>query len=351
MNTRDLLAAPRLNVFRFYRQRACLGAVARYLALALAAFVAALSPGASYADTSSWPSKSIRFIVGYPAGGGADIAARLFAEYMSKGLGQPIVVENRPGGGGMIGATSVVRAEPDGYTLYVAAISEISIAPATVKDMPYDPTKDLKPVAMFGKWSQILVTSPNFPPKTVPELVAYVKANPGKVGYSSFGNNTLNHINGERFKAALGIDVLHVPYKGSGPSLTGVMGDHVQYTFDSPSTTLALIQSGKLKAIGVAGPERLAGAPEIPTLAEVGLPNFHISSWIGLLAPANTPQPIIDRLNKEVLAALKMPEVLALLKKSNTDPGGGTPEEFGQRIRSEIAEYKQVAAKIGVVPQ
>jgi tripartite-type tricarboxylate transporter receptor subunit TctC len=312
---------------------------------------ASLALASISAAAQAWPTKPIKFVVGYPAGGGADISARLFAEHMSKRLGQPIIVENRPGAGGTIGATSVVRSDPDGYTLYVAAISEISIAPATVKDMPYDPAKDLMPVVIFGKWTQMLVTSPNLPAKNIPELVAYVKENAGKVSYSSFGNNTLNHINGERFKSVLGIDALHVPYRGSGPSLTALMGDHVQYTFDSPSTTLSLVQSGKLKAIAVAGPSRLEGAPDIPTMAEAGLPNFHIASWIGLLAPANTPQPIIDRLNKETIAVLQLPEVKEVMKKSNTEPGGGTPEEFAQRIRAEIADYRAVAAKVGIVPQ
>jgi tripartite-type tricarboxylate transporter receptor subunit TctC len=352
MSTRDLPVEHGDRVSAKLRAAIDVRSIVLRVALSIAAATSyALFVNASAANAQAWPSKPIKFVVGYPAGGGADISARLFAEHMSKGLGQPIVVENRPGAGGTIGATSVVRADPDGYTLYVAAISEISIASATVKDMPYDPAKDFKPVAMFGKWPQILVAAPTFPPKTVPELVSYVKANPGKVTYSSFGNNTLNHIAGERFKSVLGIDTLHVPYKGSGPSLTGIMGGHVQYTFDSPSTTISLIQGGKLKAIGVAGPERLAGAPDIPTLAEVGLPNFNVFSWIGLLAPANTPQPIIDRLNKEVLAALKLPEVQAALKKSNTEPGGGTPEEFAKRIREEIADYKQVAAKIGTTPQ
>lgn len=352
MSTRDLPVEHRVHVSPKSCAASGVRSIVSRVALTIAAATSfALLVNASAAHAQAWPSKPIKFIVGYPAGGGADISARLFAEHMSKGLGQPIVVENRPGAGGTIGASSVVRADPDGYTLYVAAISEISIAPATVKEMPYDSTKDLKPVVMFGKWAQILVTSPAFPPKSVPELVAYVKANPGKVSYSSFGSNTLNHINGERFKSVLGIDTLHVPYKGSGPSLTGIMGDHVQYTFDSPSTTISLIQSGKLKAIGVAGPDRLAGAPEIPTLAEAGLPNFNVFSWIGLLAPAGTPQPIIDRLNKEALAVLKLPEVQEVLKKANTEPGGGTPEEFAKRIREEVADYKQVASKIGIVPQ
>jgi tripartite-type tricarboxylate transporter receptor subunit TctC len=329
-------------------ERSPLPRIARIAAIAA---ICMLAVSASDADAQSWPGKPLKFIVGYPPGGGADIVARLFAEQLPKRLGQPVIVENRPGGGGRIGAASVVRAEPDGYTLLVAAISEISIAPATVKELSYDPTRDLRPIVLLAKWPQILVASPAFPPDDIRQLVAYVKANPGKMSYSSFGANTLNHINGERFKAALSIDVLHVPYKGSGPSLTDVMGGQVQYTFDSPGATLSLIQSKKLKAIGVAGPERLLAAPDIPTLAEAGLPNFFVSSWIGLLAPAGTPAPVVDRLNKEARNVLVFPEVLEVLRKANTEPGGGTPEEFGRRIGDEIAEYKEVAAKIGIEPQ
>lgn len=353
MSTRDS-AAKRPNRLRL-RSRLegnCWSMLSTVAVMVFTATAIALATGSSSALAQSWPSQPIKFVVGYPPGGGADISGRLFAEHMAKGLGQAIVVENRSGAGGRIGAASVVRAEPNGYTLYVAAISEISIAPATVKDLAYDPNKDLKPVVIFTKTTQILVASPAFPPNNTQELVAYVKANPEKVSYSSFGTNTLNHINGERFKVALGIpDVRHVPYKGSGPSLTDIMGGHVQYTFDSPSTTFDLIQSGKLKAIGVAGPARLPAAPSIPTLTEAGLPNFYVSSWIGLLAPAGTPDAIIDRLNKEAQAVLKLPEVEEMLRKLVTEPGGGTPEEFGSRIREEIADYKQVAAKIGIVPQ
>ena len=287
-----------------------LAATVGYAVLALGIVVVAPHD----ARAQAWPSKPIKFIVGYPPGGGADIMARLFAEQMSKRLGQPIVVENRPGAGGTIGANSVVRAEPDGYTLYVAAISEISIASATLKTIPYDPTKDFSPVIVFGRWAQILVAAPGFPPNNIPELVAYVKANPGTISYSSFGRNTLNHVNGERLKAVLGIDVLHVPFNGSNQSLTNIMGNHVQYTFDSPGPTIPLVKSGKLKAIAVAGPARMPSAPEIPTMAEAGLPEFHVLSWIGLLAPPNTPRPIIDRLNAAAIATLDMPEVQQTLK-------------------------------------
>jgi tripartite-type tricarboxylate transporter receptor subunit TctC len=303
------------------------------------------------AQGQSWPTRPIKLIVGYSPGGGADVAARLFSNSMSKILGQPIIVENRAGASGTLAAQYVVRAEPDGYTLLVAAISEISIAPATFKSLPYDPVTDFKSVVMFVKWPLLLVASPSFPPNTLAELIAYTKANPGKVNYSSFGINTGNHVTGERLKMVTGIDTLHVPYKGSGPSLTAVMSGEIQYTFDSPATTLNLINAGKLKGIAVAGRERLPNANTIPTMEEAGLPGFFASGWIGLLAPANTPKAIVDRLNGAALTALKEPELLAFLEKSNTQPGGGTPEEFGRLIHDEIAEYRSVALKIGIQPQ
>lgn len=319
--------------------------------LAFGALSALLAQGPSFAQAEAWPSKQIKFIVGYPPGGGADVTARLFAEHMSRALGQRIIVENRSGAGGTLGAASVVRSEPDGYTLLVAAISEISIAPAGVKDLPYDPSTDLKPVALLSKWSQILVAAPTFPPNTLNELIEYVKANPGKVSYASFGNNTLNHVNGERFKLAAGIDTLHVPYRGSGQSLVDLIAGVVQYTFDSPATTLGHVKSGKLKAIAVAGNERLPTADFIPTMAEAGLPGFVINSWIGLLAPAKTPEAIVERLNREVNAAMQIPELRKILEGNNVQPGGGTPEQFAQQIRAEIAEYRKVAAQVGIKPQ
>ena len=269
---------------------------------------------------------------------------------MSKLLDQPVVVENRPGAGGTLGASSVVRADPDGYTLLIAAISEISIAPATYKALPYDPEKDLVPVVQLARWPQILVASPSFPPNTLSEFIAYVKANPGKVSYSSFGNNTLNHVNGERFKVTAGIDALHVPYRGSGPSLTDLMGGQIQYTFDAPSVTLNLINAGKIKAIAVAATERLPNAGTIPTFAEAGMP-FIVSSWIGMLAPPNTPQAIVDKLNKTAIEVMNQPETRAAFEKSSLLLGGGSPADFAKIIHAEIADYRALAPKIGIVPQ
>ena len=309
-----------------------------------------LLPGPGNAQSQTWPAKPIKFIVGYPAGGGADTVARLFAERMSQSLGQPIIVENRTGASGQIATTAAIRADPDGYTLLVTTISDISIAPATFKSLPFDLEKDLKSIVMLAKWSQVLVAAPNFPPNTLSELIAYVKANPGKVSYSSFGINTLNHVNGERFKVATGLDTLHVPYKGSAPSLTDLMGGQIQYTFDAPATTVNLVKTGKLKGIAVAGHERLSNASMIPTMAEAGLPGFVIYSWIGLFAPASMPKPIIDRLNREANAILSSPEFRSVLENRSIQPGGGTPDEFDRLIRSEIAYWRQTAPQIGITP-
>jgi len=222
------------------------------------AFVAALLlacalPGPGLAQTA-WPTKPVRIVVAYPPGGSTDIAARLLAERLGKALGQQVIVDNRGGAGGTIGALSVVRADPDGYTLLLAASPEVSIAPTTMKSMSYDPVKDLQPITLVGQVPFFLVANPQFPPNTLGELIAYAKANPGKVNYSSYGNNTSNHLVGELFKATAGIDTVHVPYKGSGPSIIDLIAGQVQYTFDTPAATLNQVRAGKLKAIAVATP-------------------------------------------------------------------------------------------------
>ena len=302
------------------------------------------------AQSSDWPNRPIRIIVGYPAGGSADVTTRLFADPLSRALGQPIIVENRSGAGGTIGVQAVLRAEPDGYTLYGAAISEISLAPATVAALPYDPVRDLEPIAVLTRSPYILVGAPTFPPNTIKELIEYTNANSGKVSYSSFGINTLTHLAGERFKLAVGINALHIPYRGSAASISDLMGGQVQYTFDSPAVTLNLINAGKLKGIAVVSKQRLEGAPSLPTFAEAGYPDFTVTSWIGLLAPAKTPKPIIDRLNKELNTILQSEEIKTALAKSNILAGGGTPDEFRRQIQTEIAEWKELAPKIGIEP-
>jgi len=313
----------------------------------IAAIALLLAQGAAFAQAPAWPAQPIRFIVGYPPGGGADVVARLFAEHMSRGLGQRIVVENRAGASGAIGATTVQKAEPDGYTLLAAAISEITINPAINKTLTYDPVADFAPVTLLGRFPQVLVTAPDFPASTLAEMIAYAKANPGKVRYASFGNNTLNHVNGERFRLAAGIDTVHVPYKGSGQSLIDVMAGVVEYTFDSPATTLRQVRAGKLKAIAVTGEKRIPGE-NIPTVREGGVSGFTYYSWIGLLAPAKTPRPVVDRLYREALEAMKAPELRKVAEGNHMQLGGNTPEEFGRQIRTELGQYRQLAAQVGL---
>jgi tripartite-type tricarboxylate transporter receptor subunit TctC len=242
----------------------------------------------------------------------------------------------------------VTRADPDGYTLLLATVSDLSIAPAMNKSLPFDVEKDLQPIIHVARGPYLLVANPAFPPNTLPELVAYAKANPGKVSYSSFGEKTLPHLFGEMFKSAAGIDSLHVPYKGSAPSIADLVGGQIQYSFDNPAVTLALVKAGKLKAIAVTSTQRLPGADTIPTVVEGGQPELVGGTWYGLLAPAKTPRPIIDRLNSEMVAILKSPEMLKFLEERYFVPVGGPPEDLGRYMTREIAQWRQLAAKIGL---
>ncbi len=322
--------------------------IRRFLLLGLACTLAA---GPTLAQAPVWPTKPVKIIVAYPPGGSTDIAARLLADRLTKTLGQQVLVENRGGAGGTIGAQSVVRADPDGYTLLLAASPEVSIAPITMKAMPYDPVKDLAPITLVGVVPFFLVANPGLPANTLGELIAYGKANPGKINYSSYGNNTSNHLVGELFKATAGINSVHVPYKGSGPSIIDLMGGQVQYTFDTPAATLGHVKSGKLKAIAVATPQRIANAPNVPTMSESGLQGFVGGTWFGLLAPARTPQPILDRIHADVVAALQSPELRKAFEDRDIIPGGNSADEFGRFIQTEVAKWRELAAKVGIVAE
>lgn len=320
----------------------------RALALLPGVLLAIAGAGPAMAQAQAWPTRPVKLMVSWPAGGGGDTVARLLAERMSKNMVQQVIVENRPGAGGTIGTLSVVRSEPDGHTLLFAAPSELSVASATFKALPYDPVKDLQPISLIMRGPYLLVANPNFAPNTLAELIAWARANPGKVTYSSFGNNTLNHLYGEMLKANAGFDALHVPYKGSTPSIIDLMGGQVNYTFDNVGTVLPLVKAGKLKAIAVMAPQRLAAAPTIPTMAEAGMPNFDVGTWLGVLAPAKTPRPLVDRIHAEIVAALNSPDMRTSFEERSVQPVGNTPEEFGRLISGEVNQWQKLAAKIGL---
>ena len=307
--------------------------------------------GTAAAQGGTWPARPIRLVIGYPPGGSTDIAGRLLAEALGRRLGQQIVVDNRTGAGGTVGALAVVRAEPDGYTLLLAASPEVSIAPTTMKAMPYDPVKELQPIALVGQVPFFLVVNPSLPASNLQEFITYAKAHPGKLNYSSFGNNTSNHLAGELFKSMTGIDAVHVPYKGSGPSIADLIGGQVQYSFDTPPAVLANVKAGKLRALAVATNQRLPNAPDVPTAAEAGLPGFTAGTWFGLLAPAKTPRAIIERLHAETTALLASPELGKAFAERDIVIAASTPESFGKFIQSEVDKWKALAAKVGIVAE
>ena len=312
---------------------------------------AAAAQGPALAQSASWPSRPVRMLIGYPPGGSTDVAGRMLADALGRRLGQQLVVDNRAGAGGTVAANAVVRAEPDGYTLLLAAAPEVAIAPITMKAMPYDPVRDLQPITLVGQVPFVLVVNPSVPAQTLQEFIAYSKANPGKLNYSSFGNNTSNHLGGELFKAVTGTHAVHIPYKGSGPSIVDLLAGQVQYTFDTPPAVLEHVRAGKLRALAVATQQRLPTAPQVPTFAEAGLPGFTGGTWFGLFAPAKTPRAIIDRINSAAAATLQSPE----LSKAYADRGivasPQSPEEFARFVQAEVNKYKDLASKVGIVAE
>lgn len=309
------------------------------LCAAVLAASAVATPALAAAD---YPARSVTMVVAYPPGGSTDTAARLVAESLSKKLGRTFVVENRPGAGGTIGASLVARSNPDGYTLLFGASAETSIAPATMENIPFNIEKDFEPISLVGKVPFLLVAYPGFPPNNVSELIKYAKEHPNEVNYSSFGNNTSNHLTGELFNSLAGVKMTHVPYKGSGPSITDLMGGQVQVSFDTVTAVLPLVQSGKLKALGVTMLERSAMAPNVPTLDESGIKGFTGGTWFGLLAPSGTPKEITAKLSKAVAEVLDDPALSKQFSDRGITPAATTPEEFRSFIQSEISKWKNL---------
>ena len=312
---------------------------------ALLAAVVLLVATAALAET--YPSRPIRIIVPTPAGGPVDVMARLIANALPAQLGQNVFVENKPGAGNTIGSKLVAQADPDGYTLMVSAASGLIMSPMIIKSAGYDATS-FAPVALIAETPQVLVINPQLPFKTVAELVAYAKANPGKLNYSTGGIGTLPHLNAELFKSVSGADIVHVPYKGGGPSLTGVVAGEVQMTFDTLATSLQLIRAGQLRALAIVGPQRAPDLPDVPAMPEAGFPAVTSGAWSALLAPKGTAPAIVAKLNAAVNAALKAEPLKNALAKIGAQPRGGTPADLAAHLARETAKWQPIVASLNL---
>ena len=316
----------------------------RAVLLAVAVAFGVVAPFAT--GQSTYPTKPVRLVVPFPAGGTTDIIARATAQKLSEAWGQQVIVDNRPGAGGNVGSELVAKSAPDGYTLLMGTVGTHAINPSLYAKMPYDHVKDFAPVILVAGVPNVLVVNPELPVKSIPELIAYAKANPGKLNFASSGNGTSIHLSGELFKAMTGVQMTHVPYKGSAPALTDLVGGQVQLMFDNLPSSLAFIKAGKLRALAVTSTARAAALPDVPTVADF-VPGFEASSWFGILAPAGTPPAIIAKINGEVTKWLATPEAKDKLTAQGANAAGGSPQDFAKHIQAETAKWAKVVKDSG----
>ncbi|MEP6943443.1 MAG: tripartite tricarboxylate transporter substrate binding protein [Betaproteobacteria bacterium] len=299
------------------------------------------------AVAQTYPTHAIKLIVPFPAGGTTDILARDVAKRLTETLGQSVVVDNRPGAGGNIGSDLVAKSPPDGYTLLMGTVGTHSINPGLYAKMPYDHVKDFAPVVLVAGVPNVLVVNPSVPVTSVADLIKLAKSKPGTINFASSGNGTSIHLSGELFKTMAGVDMTHVPYKGSAPALADLLGGQVQIMFDNLPSSLPQIKGGKLRAIAVTSAKRAPALPDVPTIAESGLPGFEASSWFGVLAPAGTPATVIARINGEVNKWLQSPEGKQQLVAQGAEAAGGPPEQFAAHIRTETEKWAKVVKASG----
>ncbi|HXL12642.1 MAG TPA: tripartite tricarboxylate transporter substrate binding protein [Bradyrhizobium sp.] len=317
---------------------------------AVVAFAFALgSAGASGdAKAQAFPNRTITLVIPFAPGGSTSIVGRVIADRMSQLLGESIVVDNRPGAGGTVGTKLVAKSEPDGYTLLLGYTGTLAIGPSLYKNVGYDPRKDFAPIGMIGHAPNSLVVHPSFPAKTVAELIAYAKAHPGQVNFGSAGVGTVSHICGEYFAQAAGITLVHIPYKGTAPALTDVLGGHIPMAFAPIPAAHANVSGGLLRALAVTSASRSTLLPDVPTISEAGLPGFDVSLYYGLVAPAGTPRAVIDKLNKELKAALASEEVKKQLSQDGTEITPGTPEDYAAFIDKDEKKWSQLIKASGL---
>lgn len=314
-----------------------------------AAFAAGVA-GPAFAQGQPYPNKPIRLILPYPPGGGSDTIARPLMRRMSDNIGQQIVIDNRGGGGGNIGMETAARSAPDGYTVVMALTAQLAVNPGLYQKLPYDPIRDFEPISLLANGAYLLVAHPSLPVKTTQEVIAAAKKRPNEILYASSGNGSGGHLATELFNHMTGIKLKHVPYKGGGPALVDTISGQTQLLFATPIASAGHIEGGRLRAIGVSTTKRVSSMPNVPTIAESGVPGYDSGVWYAMLAPKATPRPVINRLNEEFRKALGDPGIRAFLTKSGVDPEGGTPEELGKYIRSELDKWTKVikAANITV---
>ena len=308
--------------------------------------LAAITPcGPVHAQT--YPQKPVRIVVGVPAGGTTDVVARLVGQKLGEQMGQQVVIDNRGGAGGNIGAELVAKAPPDGYMLFLATIGTMAINPSLYSKMPFDTLRDFAAISQLTSMPQLLVVHPSVPVKNVKELIAYAKSRPGQLTFASGGSGTAIHLAGELFKTMAGVDMVHVAYKGGGPAMTDVIGGQVSLMFDQILTSLPHVQSGRLRGLAVTTANRSPAAPQIPTIAEAALPGYAVTTWHGLLAPAGTPRDIVNRLSSEAARTLQNPDVREKFASQGVDPISSTPEQFAAMMKSELDKWRKVIAVSG----
>lgn len=312
----------------------------------LAGALVLLTPFAAQAD--AWPAKPIKLVVPYPPGGAADAVGRIFAEKLAENLKQSVIVENKPGAGTAIAAEYVAKSPADGYTLAVAPTGQLTILPHLNKNARLDPLTAFAPVAQLAYTSVVIAAAPKFPAQTLKDVVAQARARPGEVSFSSSGSATIIHLAGEYFASEAGVKLLHVPFKGSAPAVTALLGSEVNLAFDTLTILAPQIKAGKVKGLAIAARERSPLLPELPTVAEAGYPGFEVPSWFGLVAPAGTPKDIVQRLNAEVNAIQQQPAVRERLAAQGLQPWPGAPELFAQRIKADYAKYGKVVRQANI---
>ncbi len=314
-------------------------------ALRIVAIVAAFALPAQAQD---FPSKPIKLIVPFPPGGPNDIIARVVGAKMAELIGQPVVIDNRGGAGGVLGTDAVAKADPDGYTVAITSAGALAISKSLQEKLPYDTLKDLKPVTLVAKVPELLVVANNVPAKSMAELLALAKSKPGQLNFASTGPGSMPHLAGELFKSAAGIDIVHVPYKGAAPAVNDIVGEQVQMVFLDIPVLLPQVQAGKVRPIAIGSRERAASLPDVPTTGEVGLPQIEAENWYGLVAPAATPPAVIAKLHKATVDALQSAEVKDKLASQGAILVGNTPEQFADYIRSETEKWAKVAKNANI---